>query len=487
MLFTSYEFLLFLATVIIIYYLLPGKYQWMFLLFADVLFYYLVNPWFCVFLAATTITVYAGARLMAPVGNRKKNFRFLLCFLLFNIGILAIVKYTDLFYGGLLVPMGISFYTFQALGYLIDVYRGKYPAQKNFPKFALFVTFFPQLVQGPISRYDDLSKTLYEEHCAKKDTITLGLQRILWGYFKKLVIADRLLPAVQMIISDPDHYRGTFVLVGMMFYALELYADFTGGIDITIGIAQTLGIKVAENFKRPYFSKSVKEYWTRWHITMGTWFRDYLFYPLSVCKPILKLSKFSRKHFGSELGKRIPVYVSSLLVWSATGIWHGRGWNFLVWGIGNFVIIMVSKELEPCYRWFHQKFSIGKTRCYQVFQILRTIFLMSCLRMLDCYQNVPLTFRMFESLFTDFHLSDLKGTAFLELGLTGWDYIVLAAGTLILIIVSLLQKTGSVRAKIQKQKAPVRFLLWYGLFLTVLLFGAYGVGYDASQFIYNRF
>ncbi|HOB20919.1 MAG TPA: MBOAT family O-acyltransferase, partial [Candidatus Atribacteria bacterium] len=255
--------------------------------------------------------------------------------------------------------MGISFYTFQTMGYIIDVYRGKHPAERNFFKLALFVSFFPQLIQGPISRFSDLAQTLYKEHSFDSRNISFGIQRILWGYFKKVVLADRILVAVNTLIKNPDTYQGAYVLIGMLFYAYQLYADFTGGIDITIGIAQVLGIEVKENFHRPYFSKNIVEYWRRWHITMGTWFRDYLFYPLSVSKPMLNISKHSRRLFGEALGKRIPVYLSTFIVWFATGIWHGASWNFIVWGLMNCVVILISQELKPFYDWFHSRFNVA--------------------------------------------------------------------------------------------------------------------------------
>ena len=333
-----------------------------------------------------------------------------------------------------------------------------------------------------------MSASLYEEHAFDWQTVSFGLQRILWGYFKKMVIADRMLTAVNTIIRNSDQYQGAYVFAGMLFYALELYADFTGGIDITIGIAQAMGIKVTENFHRPYFSKSIKEYWRRWHITMGTWFTDYIFYPISVCKPMLKFSKFSRAHFGEAIGKRMPVYLSSFAVWFATGIWHGASWNFIVWGLGNWVVIMISQELEPLYTRFHQRFpGLGEKRVYQGFQVIRTILLMSCLRMFDCYRDVPLTFRMFGTMVTAGNWAVLWNGSLLRLGLTGADFLVLAAGFVLLLTVSLIQRSGSVREKIGAKPFWFRFILWYALFLATLLLGAYGAGYDSSQFIYNQF
>lgn len=530
MLFTSYEFIIFLGIVFFLYYVIPKNWQWPFLLIASYYFYFRANPFYLIYIGATTVTTYLATvaiqsrkdkfelhfqevkkqlsrdeRKVVKEKEKKKQFWLMLGCLLFNLGILAVLKYTnfaianvnsllgvfgsstELSFVNLILPMGISFYTFQSMGYLIDIYWGKYRAERNPFKLALFVSFFPQLVQGPISRFSDLAQSLFAKHHFDWKTFSFGLQRILWGFFKKLVIADRILPAVNTIIQNPETYDGGFVLVGMLFYALELYADFTGGIDITIGIAQSLGITVAENFKRPFFSKNIKEYWNRWHITMGTWFTDYIFYPISVCKSMLKINKFSRKLLGNEVGKRVPVYISSFAVWFTTGIWHGASWNFIVWGLGNFVVIMISQELEPFYAWFHKKFNVAGKFWFRLFQVVRTVLLMSSLRMFDCYRNVPLTFKMFGSMFADFSLADLTPKAFLGLGLSGADYAILFAGLCILLAVSLVQRKGPVRERVAKWKAPVRFAVWYGLFLIVLVFGAYGIGYDASQFIYNQF
>lgn len=530
MLFTSYAFPGFIAVLFLLYYLIPGRFQWKLLLAASYLFYFMAGPSWLLYILTTTATVYLAALRMEKMGLQQKSYlkahrdqlskeekkaykdrvkagqwRWLLACLLLNLGILAVVKYSNfaisnvngllraagshrqLGFWDIALPMGISFYTFQALGYLIDVYRGTVAAEHNPFKLALFVSFFPQLIQGPISRFGDLARSLYEEHAFEARRFCFGLERILWGYFKKLVIADRILTGVNTIIRDPGTYRGAWVFVGMMFYALELYADFTGGIDITIGIAQALGIGVKENFNRPYFSKSVKEYWRRWHITMGTWFTDYIFYPISVCKPMLRLSRSARARLGENIGKRVPIYLSSFAVWLATGIWHGASWNFVVWGLGNWVVLMISQELEPLYARFHSRFGVQGTGGFRLFQVLRTILVMSCLRTFDCYRDVPLTFRMFGTLFTEHNWQILWDGSLLGIGLGGVDYGVLLAGLAALVAVSLLQRGGSVRERIAAKPYPVRFLLWYGLFLAVLLAGAYGIGYDASQFIYNQF
>lgn len=530
MFFTSYEFIGFVAVLTVLYYLVPKKLQWPLLLLASYLFYLASGPQYLLYIIATTVTVWFAARMIgrnqekqtqylkenkAQMSREEKKsykesrhrvrLRWLVLCLLINIGILAVVKYANFFISNvngilgvmnrpgrlsfvtLALPLGISFYTFQALGYLIDVHRGTVPAEKNPFRLALFVSFFPQLIQGPISRYGDLAETLYEPHAFDRQTVAYGLQRALWGYFKKLVIADRILTGVGCIIGDPDTYHGAYALVGMLFYTIELYADFTGGIDITIGIAQMLGISVQENFRRPYFSKSLKEYWRRWHISMSTWFKDYVFYPVSICKPMQKFAKAVRKHLGENVGKKLPVYVSSFVVWFATGIWHGASWNFVVWGLANWFVLMVSEELEPLYARFHSRFSVGRTRIYKLFAVARTFLLICVLNLFDCYEAAATTLRMFGSVFTARNWSILWDGSLLRLGITLTDYCVLAAGIVILLSVSLVQRGGSVRAKIAAKAYPVRVCVWFGLFLIVLLLGIYGIEYDSSQFIYNRF
>lgn len=530
MLFTSYSFIGFMAVLLLAYYLVPKKCQWPLLLAASYIFYFLAGAGYLIYILVTTLTVYFAARMIDKNAGRQSDYlkehktelskeekkaykekqrkvrlRWMILCLLLNLGILAVVKYTNFFifnvngiikaFGGtaqlsfitLALPMGISFYTFQAVGYLIDVYRGTVPAEKNPFRFALFVSFFPQLIQGPISRFGDLAKTLFEKHPFDSRTVCYGLQRVLWGYFKKLVVADRILAGVSTIIGDAGAYQGAYVLVGMLFYTCELYADFTGGIDITIGISQALGVTVQENFNLPYFSRSLKEYWRRWHISMCSWFRDYIFYPVSISRPMQKFTRFSKKHFGERVGRRLPMYLSSFTVWFATGIWHGASWNFIVWGLGNWAILMASEELEPLYERFHKRFG-ARGRLYAVFQMLRTFLLVCCLNIFDCYASLGDTFRAFGSMFTVPNWNVLWDGSLMGLGLTMLDYGILAGGVTVMFGVSLLKRTGgSVRERIGKRPYPLRFAVWYGLFLIVLLMGAYGIGYDASQFIYNQF
>jgi len=523
--FVSAAFIAFLAVLFAAYYLLPKKWQWPLLLIASVTFFMLDDWRNGIFIGITAATTFGTALWIEQINTsqkaylqehrtmldkaQKKAFKsrilskkrtVLLLGLVLNLGVLAVTKYTNFLidninrflshklvrFDELFIPIAISYYTFQSVSYIIDVYRDKQPAQRNFFKYALFVCFFPQLVQGPISRYGDLGHQLCTPHKFEGKTISFGLMRILWGYFKKVVIADRLVTAV-IALAGGEGYTGAFVLMTMLFYAFQLYCDFTGGIDITIGIAQTLGITLAENFNLPYFSKNIREYWNRWHITMGAWFTDYIFYPISVCKPMLKLSKWSRSHLGNAAGKRVTVYLSSFAVWLATGVWHGAAWNFIVWGLVNWVVIMASQELEPLYDRFHGKFHLRGKLPYEIFQIIRTILLMSAIRLFDVYRNVPTTFRRIFSMFTARNWGEVFNGDLLKLGLGIHDYVLLAVCLLIVLGVSLCKvKWGSVRELLYVKK-PIFYLSMGVLFLSILIFGAYGIGFDFSGFIYNQF
>lgn len=532
--FISYRFIAFLLILFVLYYVLPKKCQWILLLLANFLFYYSAGHLYPLFILATSLTVYAAGMLMeredgkieaysagvksgelpkpsreerkafrAKVNARKK--RWMLFALFLNLGTLAVLKYTNFmidninhfrdFSGGemlpylnLIIPLGISFYTFQAVGYLLDVYWNKVEAQHNFLKFTLFVSFFPQLIQGPISRYGDMAPSLYAEHDFNWKQMRFGMERILWGYFKKLVVADRIATALIMLKSDPDYYTGVYVFVAMLFYAIQLYADFTGGIDITIGIAQVFGIHLEENFIRPYFSKNIVEYWRRWHISMGTWFRDYVFYPCSISRPMKAVTSWTKKHFGMGGARRVAIYIATLLTWFATGIWHGADWYFIVWGLANGVIIIITGELEPVYERFRKKFpNLVRTWGYQAFQVLRTFLLLCCLRLFDVYAGVRLTIRQFIHMFTRFWENPLTLQELLDLGLTGADYIIVLFGVLLMFTVSMYGRNGSVREKLSRKPYLFRYAVFVLLFFAVLLLGKYGVGFDAQQFIYNQF
>ena len=529
MLFTSYGFIVFLAILFAAYFLTPSRFQWITLLVGSYVFYAFAGLECLVFILFTTVTAYIVSILMKRAIDReneyvsanretlskeerkeyrarakKKRLGILVFGLVLNFGVLAVLKYTAFavhnvngilgLFGregfsipSLLLPMGISFYTFQTMGYLIDVYRAKAEPERNPAKLALFVSFFPQLVQGPISRFGDLGAQLTAPHRFNAKQFSFGLQRILWGYFKKLVIADRVLVAMNTMLDAPEEYRGAYVLLLIILYSIQIYADFTGGIDITIGIAEAMGIKLKENFDRPFSSKSTKEYWKRWHITMGTWFDDYIFKPTPTTKPMLKLNRTLTAKFGRKAAARVIAYIAMALTWFVTGIWHGAGWNFIVWGMLNCAVIMVSELLEPLYKKFHGRFPrLTASRAYGCFMSVRTFLLMGIIRSLDCYRNVGMTFAMWGSMLTMKGFGGMLGGGILELGLTLVDLVIVLSAVALVFVMSKIKTKGDAREWLYDR--PVLNWTLCGILLVVtLMLGAYGVGYDASQFIYNQF
>ena len=482
--FTSYSFLLFAAALLILYYTIPQPGQWVLLLAGSYLFYLHSGVGNLVFMLLTTAVTYAATQILArnqamydKKTAKRKNRGWIWFCLGVNFGLLAVCKVRFTF-ENILLPMGISFYMFQSMGYVLDVYRGSAAAEKNPAKLALFVSYFPQLIQGPISKYGQLMPQLLQPHPYDGRQVAFGLQRMLWGYFKKLVIADRMAVAVAAL-KGPE-YTGLSFLVLTVFYGVQIYGDFTGGIDIALGLSEALGIHLSENFIRPFFSRNIAEYWRRWHITLGRWMKDYVFYPVSVSSPMRKLGKSARRRW-PKFGKRLPVYAASLATWLCTGIWHGITPNFLLWGMMNCAVIVVSEELTPLYEKFHNRFHVKNKGWYGGFEMLRTVMLMNLIRIVDLFPDVGEYFRRLGSMFTSFRVP------LLDLGLAGLDYCILILGCILMFAVSRIQeRKGSVRALLW-QRPGLRDALIFALFLAVLLMGSYGIGYDPGNFIYNQF
>lgn len=508
--FVSYGFPVFVGVLLAVYYLLPQKKRWWVLLIGSWGFYALVGIRCLPFLALTTLTVYLGAlgighmqeqekgylsahkelskeekKACKAKGKKQRRWVFLVVLLL-NLGVLAGCKYLGLYASisdGILLPVGLSFYMFQGLGYLIDVHRGKYPPEKHFFRFALFISFFPQLIQGPISRYDGLSKTLYNGGCATGEELEKGLLRALWGYFKKLVIADRLTVAVSACFGASPA-AGSVTALGMVLYAFRLLCDFTGGMDITLGVAAMFGVMPMENFNAPFLSKGLAEYWNRWHISMGSWFRDYIFYPLSISKPMLKVNTWLRRKYKEGFFTRLPLYVAILVTWLATGIWHGAGWNFALWGLSNGVLLILSQELEPVYATFRNRFPrLEKSPAFGSFRILRTFILLCLLRLWDLFSAPMGTVNAFLSLFINPDFGALR-TLWPSLELSLFDICVVLLGLIPVVVLDVRKYRGKT---LYPTSCGLRWALVGILLVLVLTFGVYGLGYHATDFIYGQF
>ncbi|MDO4566083.1 MAG: MBOAT family O-acyltransferase [Oscillospiraceae bacterium] len=492
MLFTSFGFILFLLALSAIYSAAPQKARWAVLLAGSFVFYAFSGFYCLVYISAVTALTYFFARGVGGLLERGRKPRaalpLALCVFIVS-GLLLTLKLSAAFSSpiSLLFPMGISFYALKTIGYVTDVYRGTCKAEKNIFKYALFVSFFPQLVQGPISRFKDISPSLFEGRPFEFERTASALWRIIWGFFKKLVVADRLMPAVRALSAEPEIYTGIYFAVLMLFYMITLFADFTGGIDIALGVSELFGVETAENFDRPYLAASISEFWRRWHITMGTWFRDYVFYPLSASRFMGGITKKLSRSFSPRTVSSINVSAVTLLVWFLTGLWHGAKSGYIVWGLLNGLIIVATLNLKPRYAAFHKRWGLNKKSWYKAFCVVRTFLLMSCIQVFDCFSEASTTFRMFASLFAPPAIAGSFFETLTSLGPAASDYIVVALACALFAIAGFSGKTGEVRKKLSAKSPVFSAFAAMLLLLFVIVFGSYGIGYDSSQFIYNGF
>lgn len=523
-------FLLFLAISLVVYYLIPAKHRWIVLLVASYVFYCWDGILPIVYMLFTTLTIWGGARILdklrisgkqatknkeltaeqkKAIKQKNKQQRQLIFWLvlLINLGILIVLKYLNAVTGSLtslwgriigsaldvptfrlLVPLGISFYTFQSVGYLIDVYNGKYAAEENPCRFALFVSFFPQIVQGPIGRFDDLGMQLREEKRFDFGAIKSGALLMLWGFFKKLVIADRMAPLVNAVFEDPRNAQGGVVIIlGILFYALQLYADFSAGIDIVSGAAEMFGIRLSPNFKQPYFAVSLGDFWRRWHISLGAWMRDYVFYPLAMTKTVSNASKALKKR-NLHLSRAFPAVVGNIVVFLIVGAWHGSQWRYVVWGLYNGVILALSALLEPTFKAFHKRFPrLGQTAVWHIFCVIRTFVIVCIGYYFDCCRYVGDAFyALYQSVVAP-NFGLLSSGILFEFGPAKLDYLILAVAWLTVFAVSLAREKGiKVRQWLYEQNTFVRWTLLYILLFFVITFAVTGV--DAMEgFMYEVF
>lgn len=530
--FISLKFALFVVICLLIYYILPQKYRWIVLLCASYVFYAINGVKYIAYILTTTVTTYFCAVIIEKISVNQKNYikenkditkdekkaykakqkkkqrRVLWACVLINVGILAFIKYvlwviayfnyyrlmwfgiTDLVGVGfnVIMPLGISFYTFQAVGYIIDVYNSKIEAEKDFFKYALFVSFFPQIIQGPISRFSELKETLFS--CPDFDFHALksGFVRVMWGLFKKLVIADRLSAFVRSVMDLRTYnFEGAYVLMAVFFYSMQIYGDFSGGIDVAIGVAEMFGVKITENFERPFFSKSIAEYWRRWHITLGTWFKDYIFYPLSLWKPFLNLGKWVRTHISEGLGKRVPLYLPLIIVWMTTGMWHGSESRFVVWGLLNFVFIVLGTETEGLSLKITDKLKINREGVmFKSYRVFKTFWLMSFLRLFDINKDTKTAIEAFKSIFKGWHLFNIE-EVYGTLNLPHDDLVLVIIAIIFLFAVELIQRKGSIRKRIFALNSCLQLSIVTAFTFVVIIFGFYGLGYDSAAFIYGAF
>lgn len=519
--FTSSLFVFFLLGLTVLYYLTPGRWQWLVLLVGSYGFYMAGGVKTVVYLLFTTLTTYAAALLLgrlnehradAPEEGKKEWLEQLkrrkqlvvAAACLANFGLLYILKYwnftaealTNLSGGfvslpaiDLLMPLGISFYMFQSIGYVVDCYRGKYPPERSLLRYALFISFFPQVIQGPISRFDQLGHQLTAPHPFRAENLRDGMELVMWGYFKKLVIADRAAIVVNTVFDHYPAYSGSVIAFAVFFYSIQLYCDFSGGIDITRGAAKMLGIDLADNFARPIFATSLAEYWRRWHITLGSWMKDYVFYSLTLSKPFLKLGKFTRRKIGGKLGKVIPTSAATFVVYLVIGIWHGANFRYIFYGLWNGAIITSSLLLSAHYLALREKLGIAEdSRALRVFRMARTWLLVFLGRYITRAPRLLASFSMLWATVSRPGISDLWNGTLLSLGLPGGDFIVVFLAMAVVLVVEYFQEKGvRIRETLSRQSFALQWLVVFLSLVILLLFGIMRGSYISSEFIYKQF
>ena len=494
------------------------------MLIASLIFYVYYTGILCIFMLVTSLSIYFAALwldkidICAGLSNehlsveekvkyknsstwQKKAVVFIL--LLICLGTLVLLKYYNFVSGQLnqllkmlplhlklatlsiAIPLGISFYSLQAVSYVVDVYRGKVKANYNYAQVLLFLCFFPQIVEGPIGRYDNLAPQLYEGRRFNYLSFTHGMQLILWGLIKKIVIANRASMLVNEVFNNHTKYSGASIILAILLYTLELYADFSGSIDVVTGSAQMFGINLAQNFRRPFFASSVDEFWRRWHMTLGAWMRDYVFYPVSLSRPVTKLSGFLRNKKHPFLRKLSTVGIALFSVWLLMGIWHGAGWKYLAYGMYYFALIMLGMIFEPLICKAAGVVHLNrKSKPYRVLQVIRTFLLVNVGMLIFRASNLSEAFNMFISIFKWHGISN----ALLHLGVDAADLGVLGIGALLLFVTGLLQEKGiMLRQSIGKWPLPPRWALYMTGIFVLIIFGAYGSGYIPADLIYAKF
>lgn len=497
--FTSFEFLIFFPVVVLLYYVMPRRLRQLWLLVASYYFYMSWNAKYGILILASTVITYLCALVMGQFktkdAQRKVKRKVILTVaIISNLALLVFFKYFYFLHDTIatvcsvfgvkmgtpsleiVLPVGISFYTFQALGYTIDVYRGTVKAEKNFIRYALFVSFFPQLVAGPIERSKNLLwqiEKIQRKRMWSFEKITRGLLLMLWGFFMKMVIADRAAVLVNQVFDMYYLFGGVALLIACVLFAVQIYCDFASYSVIAVGAAKVLGIELMTNFEAPFFSRSIGEFWRRWHVSLSSWFRDYLYIPL-----------------GGSRCARPRKYLNNMITFMVSGLWHGASWHYVVWGAIQGAYIVIGEIVRPvkakCTGLFHVR---TKSFGYQFCQGVCTFVLFVLSLVFFRADTVADAVYYLQRLFTTFDVWSLFDGSVYYLGLDRKEMAVLVAGILMLLIVDACyaKKKMMFDALVKEQCLAIQYVIVAVLLVMVIVFGVYGEGYDASQFIYFQF
>ena len=525
--FSVHYLALFLPAALVLFSLTPKKWKRYSLLGLSLVFYWLISGTLIVYLLLSALTIWGLGIWMDSLQKKrdmeakaaekserkaiKKKYngycRWVLTLgVCLHIGLILVLKYSGffmenvnaLFHQGFpipefLKPLGLSFFILSSVSYLADVYHQKVTADRNLGRLTLFLGFFPQIVEGPIVRYSDTAQALWEVGPITYANFTGGIQRIGYGLMKKLVVADRLDPIVAELFNGGASYPGFLSLLGAVLYTIQLYMDFSGSMDAVCGTAQIFGLTMPENFRRPFFSKNISEFWTRWHITLGTWFRDYIFYPVTMSGPLKKLTGAARKKLGNHFGPLVAGSIALLCVWFSNGLWHGAAWHYVAFGLYHFVLILMGNIFAPYLKKVNDRLGLSsEKKLFHLWQMVRTTVLVIFGELIFRADSMSMAFTLLKNIFAHF---DLTGFAYndLKAALSAadcdvLDLLIVGITTGIVLVISILQEKGiRIRETLNEKPIAVRWAVWYALILFVIIFGAYGVGYTPIDPMYANF
>ena len=493
-------FIIFLPVVVVLYQLCPQKFRKYILLLANYAFFYTWSKFFLVYQVITMVITYVSSKIIDHTLNKKTKKFILFLAIVINLGVLVILKYTNFLGENIfaifhqrfttvhfITPIGISYYTLQMISYLMDISSEKIHADHSIVDFAIYASFFPTLIQGPITRFNEIKDGILACNPITYQNLKFGSQRILFGLMKKMIIADRLDPAVSKIFTSYTQ-DGLFSLIGAVLCTIQLYMDFSGIVDICLGSAEIFGIKLPENFRQPFFAENASDFWRRWHITLGTFLRDYVFYPISLAKPTRRLSKFFTKHFGKAAGKFIGPLIALFAVWFLNGLWHGPYWSYIFYGLYYFCFMVLEILLKKPVEDFLKKYQIGDNHIgLRIFRFVKLFIIVIVGELFFRAKTLAVGWTMFSSIFTNFHLSTFKDTLpFLRLDMIDWSIVIV--GIVIIFLVDFYKEFhGSIRNAIELKPTWIRWSIIYTCIFALLIFGAYGPGYDIVAMIYAEF
>lgn len=474
---------LFLPIVILLYQLAPAKARWVVMLAADYTFFWLISGKLIVWLLAATLVTYVTGLMLERFGRKRY---IVLTGVMINVFLLIALKYIGVFGLSFVAPIGISYYTLQAIAYMTDVYRGTIKAERKIVKIALYLSFFPQIMEGPISRFSETAESLYAGSDISFENLVYGYQRIIWGLFKKMLIADRLAPLVSKVFSHSDNYDGSAICLAMLCYTMQLYMEFSGCMDIVMGSGEIFGVKLPENFRQPFFAKNAGDFWHRWHITLGTWLKDYIFYPISLAKPVKKLAKKVKLKAGIGVSKFVAPTIALFFVWITNGLWHGPKGTYIFYGMYYFVLIFIENITEAPLKRLKARINIKEESTgYRIFTFMKLFLIVNVGELFFRSDSVKAGINMIRSMITDFHITRLTD---ITLGVDIYDMLLAAICIILVFAVDVIHERGvSIREKLAGMRLPVRWGVWYAVILMIVIFGAYGAGYTMVDMIYAAY